>query len=241
MRMTMRATTLLAIFLSCFGFALGQAPPVGKEPHPEEADIRSAVARLWDPDGIPAQTEILRLGSSAGPCVLSLLEDLLSHPSEPHFIRGRELEAEEYRRDAESNASLAEKYDITRRLIYDCVFLLGQMRYSKAVPAILRLMEEDPLVTGEPKARPYIVALEEIGESAVVPLIEVLQHADEIAARFPMGDGRLLRVRASLALMDIGDPRAIPELEDLVKPGGAFEGDARICESIESMRKTKQR
>jgi HEAT repeat protein len=202
----------------------------------KDADLSVLLEELYATDDIPARTAILRAGPVAAPGLLALLQDLADHKDEPHFVKGREQELRQYLGDPAGNSKLAAEYDITGRLIDDCIVLLGHLRSGRAAPVILKLLEAEPVGTGEPKCLLETRALEEIGEPAVLPLIDALRNAGKIAASIPHGNVRAIRARISLALMDIADPRAIPALEDLIKRGGEFKGDRSIKSAIDEMR-----
>ena len=173
-----------------------------------------------------------------------MLKDLVEHRDTPHFVGESDQEPRQDSSDSATGSNLegsGDIGDITRRLIDDCVVLLGHMKWSQAAPVIIELLEGEPLRGAEASCRLETAALKEIGSPAVPGLIAALRDADMTAAGLPFGNVRTVRARLALALIDIGDARAIPALEDLTRPGGEFPGDIFIGKAINKMRSGRGR
>ena len=212
---------------------------------------------LWSPDEAvrnSAKAKLVQAGPRAGPYLISLIEDVANHPEQHRFATGREREGELYYEDPLGHADMA-KFVLYWRLIYDCIDVLGDLRYSEGAPIIIRILaEKEPHNMVETMGTEHY-ALVKIGGPAVPPLIDAIKNASSIAESI-WGDTTRIRLlcagsatqlagrirqRAAMALGDIGDARAIPVLEDLLKPGQQFEhGNAYVGEALRALRSRRQ-
>lgn len=218
-----------------------------------DADIKVLVHQLWSRDvseEISAKVKLSKIGLRAAPHLISLLTDLAAHSALPHFATNKAVERGKHFREPE--AGDPREYEITWRLIYDCVDLLGDMKCAEAVPLIVQVMVEHPTMSMFESFKPDMKALVKIGEPAIEPLLDAIKNAAAIAeaveadpARAPVADATgppaalavRIRVRAAKVMGEIGDPRALPILEDLLKPGAPFEhGDVSVQSAIEKIR-----
>lgn len=174
--------------------------------------------------------KLLLLGSSSIGLLVSLLGELSADPFRPWFVSGREregIEAWERRQKADDSGNVAEaraaseliaQLEISGRLKNDVMELLGQLRAEEAVPILIRLMEERPVDNLWEKMRYDMKALVAIGSAAVPQLIESIKNAKDTAKRNwqPIPAYRI-QVRAAIVLGMIGDERALPVLEELLR------------------------
>lgn len=222
----------------------GPKPPCrwqGAQPYgAQNPDVKLLISDLWSPDDAvrdSAKAGLVKVGPNAGPYLVSLIEEIRNHPKQHRFATGKEREGELFYQDPAAHAEMG-KFVIDWRLVYDCVDVLGDLRYSEAAPIIIRVLtEREPCDLLETMGYEHY-ALVKIGEPAVPPLIDAIRNAASIAESI-WGDGTdirpclsvanaeqlagRIRQRAAMALRDIGDERAIPVLEDLLKPGQPFE------------------
>jgi hypothetical protein len=241
---TKTAITLTILLLLPAGFSTAQArhqqAARGNAGFPDYSR-NPVLLGLWAEDDTPAKILILKTGPSIAPDLLALLKDVVEHHETPHFAGELSDGPQEDSRDPGANGGVIAQHDITQRLIDASVVLLGHMRWAQAAPAITELLESEPLSTAEASCRLETGALREIGAPAVPGLVKALGQAEVIAATLPSGNVRTVRARLALALIDIGDPRAIPALEDLIEPGGEFEGDKLIGSAIDKIRGSRRR
>jgi HEAT repeat protein len=244
------AKTLLIILAMILSQPFGGVGVVNAK---QNQNVQVLVQQLWSPDQsvrLTAKGKLAEIGSSAAPHLISLLTDLAAHSALPHFATGKEEEGQKYLREP-GHDDLRE-YVITWRLIYDCVELLGDMKSAEAVPSIIQIMEQHPTIKVLETYTRDMKALVKIGEPAVEPLINVIKNAAAIAeaiaadpARRQVADATgppkvladRIRVRAAVVLGDIGDPRALSTLKELIKQGGPFErGDVNVQNAIKQIR-----
>ena len=169
----------------------------------------------------------------AAPQLIATLRELTQFSEEPLFVDVAKIknfdpynDPEVRRRDAATNA------------MEDCVELLGEMKSEDAVPAIIKVLEITGRSGREPKRLREIRALVQIGPPAVPALTDALARAPETARKqkspyYP--DQRLIQIRMAFALAEIGDPRAIPALEDLIRIEPSY-GRGFVADAIAKMR-----
>jgi len=185
-----------------------------------DADIKVLVDDLSTARRGTAKARLLKIGLKAAPQLIAGLRDLTEFVEEP-------LIGDVTRKDWDpQNDPAVSRHKTAQDAMYDCIELLGLMKSEDAVPAIIKALEIRMPSGREPKrGLQEIRALEEIGSPAVPALIDALARAPETAGNqksiYAPGE-RLIQIRMALTLADIGDPRAIPALEDLGKTEPAF-------------------
>jgi HEAT repeat protein len=212
---------LLAFVSPSWARAMPQVGNEGRDP-----DVKRLVDQLWsaaDDVRTKAKAALATAGRRAAPQLISLLGDLADHYYEPHFAKG---------------TSADEGVDITKRLIRDCFELLGDMRSAEAVPAMVRIMEQPPvMLLGKGIFAWQTQALAKIGKPAIAPLLEAMRDAALIAASIARDPKRgeslyggpdsvadLIQARAATILGEIGDPVALPALRRVRNGGELSEG-----------------
>jgi HEAT repeat protein len=176
-----------------------------------EATART-LADLWsvDPgDAKAAKEKLITIGVEAVPGLLLTLEQLTRDPLRQRYP---------YERDDPTG--------IPTRVQEDVCEILGELRAVEAVPLLIRVIERRGAPTSLLGITVEMTALERIGSPAVSALIEELKDPEprlvELARR---GDGwpatanhiSLVRRRVALTLGEIGDPAAIPALQEVAR------------------------
>lgn len=193
----------------------------------KDGKVASLIRNLWSADESLRKTtkrQLRKLGPTAIQPLLNLLEELKNDP-QLRFESGKEaegeaaykayLEAKNNNRSEESREYWKKLYalDITARLRNDLIELLGDLQGEEAIPYLIIDMQRQPIVS---KVRwcASMEALVKIGSPAVLNLLELFSFwiNREPEAR----DSFTLR-RIAMILAEIGDPRALPVLEN-VKP-----------------------
>ena len=153
-----------------------------------------------------AKKKLLELGASAIPPLLVILKDLDSH-------RGYIVPD-----DKEEAKKLKEESLRLGQLEYDVEELLGKLHAEEAIPLLIKIMEERTAFNALEKMCPEMYALVEIGPAAVPKLIESIENAQARARRLDNSMPSLpIQRRAAIVLGRIGDRRALPILERLLK------------------------
>jgi HEAT repeat protein len=202
-----------------FFVVLGQriclALPASHQRETPEADVRVLIDELSTDRRTTAKARLLEIGARSAPYLITRLRDLTEFVEEPRFVSDDAIK--DY--DPENDPEVRRRHTAWD-VIGDCLDLLGWMKSEEAVPAIIKVLEIIPLAGREPKRLGPIRALEEIGTPAVPALIDALARAPETARnqKSPYYPGeRTLQIRMAFALAQIGDPQAIPALENLIK------------------------
>jgi hypothetical protein len=208
----------------------------------QDQDIQAVAVGLWSPDDAirtKAKADLISTGAKATKYLTNLLVELAEQRAGPHFATGKELEGLEYwRNPSDPHAKLAGRFEITWRLIFDCMEVLAELKCGEAAPIIVKIMEERDHFDLAETMGPEYYALVKIGAAAVPALIQAIKNSEEDAIAvfndpkgwpgvgLPSSPAELavrIQMRAVNVLGEIGDTRALPVLEDLVKPGGPFE------------------
>jgi HEAT repeat protein len=204
----------------------------------QDQDIQAVAAGLWSPDDAirtKAKADLISMGAKATKYLINLLVDLAEHRAGPHFATGKEVEGLEYWRNPSGPHRDAARFEITWRLIFDCMGVLAELKCGEAAPIIVEIMEERDHFDLAETMGPEHYALVKIGAPAVPTLIQAIENAEADAIAIyndPKGWPGVglapdlavrIRIRAVNVLGEIGDKRALPVLEDLVKPGGSLE------------------
>ena len=207
----------------------------------QDQDIKAVAVGLWSPDDTirtKAKADLISAGAKATRYLTNLLVDLADHRAELHFATGKEAEGREYWKNPSGWHNFAARFEITWRLIFDCMDVLAELKHGEAAPIIVKIMEEREHFDLAETMGPEHYALVKIGAPAVPALIQAIENAeaDAIAvfndptgwpgvglAASPADLAVRIRLRAVNALGEIGDTRALPVLENLVRPGGVFE------------------
>lgn len=235
-----------AVMLSCLlAYVLGHH--VLSQESTENTLASRAVRELWSADGPrreSAREELLRLGARAIPQLVALLDDIQSH-AVPRYETGKEKEGAEALKLLDKqplDQSNVKDYflkrqslDISYRLKKDCVELLGSLKAEQAVPLLIK--EFLPGISGTYGGEPTtseMQALVEIGTSAVPQLLEYLQSLEYyVPSVFSARDAsdtrrperikstmQIVQARVAMVLGRIGDARALPALEELLRKAG---------------------
>jgi HEAT repeat protein len=135
------------------------------------------------------------------------------------------------------------KLDITSRLTGDIIYLLGELKSDEALPVLIDLMWRAPFEvlvfsgSGKPRWNDAMKALVRMGVVAVPRLIDTLERAESVANSVeykdvPLSGGSVrtiqvqieenkwrIQLRAILVLGEIGNERAMPTLERMLREG----------------------
>ncbi|HKV41407.1 MAG TPA: hypothetical protein VJX67_19530 [Blastocatellia bacterium] len=208
------------------------ALPAGHQGDAQDPDITVLIDELSTAQRETAKARLLEIGVRAAPQLIARLRDLTEFVEQPIIVDPARLETFDPYTDP----------DVLRRqkawdVMEDCVGLLGEMKSEEAVPAIIKSLETRMPSGREPKVVQETVALKEIGPPAVPALIDALARAPETARNRKSNVGpseRIIQARMALALAEIGDPRAIPALEDLIRIEPSF-GRGFVADAIAKM------
>jgi len=182
---------------------------------------------------------LLEIGIRAAPLLIARLRDLIEYVEGPRVAGDNTVKAF-YSQHDPVLAETVSPSETAGDALADCIELLGLMKSEEAVPAIIKSLEIGTQAGREPKPLHEIVALKTIGAPAVPALIDALGRAPVTARKHPYRPGeRLIQTRMAFALAEIGDPRAIPALEDLIKLDPRF-GRGFVAEAIAKMRREQQ-
>jgi hypothetical protein len=224
--------------------------PIQQKALPQDV-VEVAIKQLWSSDEkvrLSAKEKLIQFGSEAIEPVLALLEEVTTNEAR-RFMTGKEQEgAEAWKRvkqaeeikDSEQRDKLlsgkggliekAFEYEITVRLKWDSIEILGRLRAEKAIPLLIEQMLLVPKLNWLREYwNPAMEALAEIGPAAVPKLIETIEKAREevSSGRFssPISDEQrqyiiesfiiTRQTRAVMVLGRIGDARALPFLSGL--------------------------
>ncbi|MEW6125660.1 MAG: hypothetical protein AB1757_01240 [Acidobacteriota bacterium] len=102
----------------------------------------------------------------------------------------------------------------------DVYEILGAIHSEEAIPILVKTMEREVPAGMEVGLSPVMQALVEIGSPAVPHLITSIEAAEKMIAASdsskPLKElNRIIQIRASLVLAEIGDKRALPVLQHL--------------------------
>jgi HEAT repeat protein len=189
-----------------------------------------------------AKAELAFAGLQAAPYIIALLNDLAAHSAQ-QFLKPKKDDGRLTYID-EATSKDPHGYVATWGVIWDCAELLGDMKSAESVPVLIQIMAQHTDISG--KIKPEMKALIQIGEPAVEPLIDTIKNATAMVQAITADPERsasspdLLSLRAAIVLGEIGDARALPVLEDLLKPGAPFEqGEVSIQSAIEKLKSKK--
>jgi HEAT repeat protein len=208
---------LVLTLVVVLGHPVCLALPASHQRDVPDADVRMLIHDLSTARRATAKTRLLEIGVKAAPQLIATLRELTQFAQESLAVTDWAV-------------------------MEDCVELLGKMKSEEAVPAIIEALEIRMPSGREPKPLAEIRALEEIGPPAVPALVDALTRAPETARKqkslYYPGE-RLIQIRMAFALAEIGDPRAIPALEDLIKTQPSF-GSGFVADAVAKMRLKKQ-
>jgi len=205
-----------------------------------DADVRVLIDELATDQRETAKTRLVEIGIRAAPLLIARLRDLTDYVEDPRVAGDNTIKGFYAQHDPVLAATVSPS-ETAWDALEDCVELLGEMKSEEAVPAIIKSLEVRTQSGREPKLVHEIRALKKIGAPAVPALIDALARAPETARKqAPYGpDERLLQIRMAFALAEIGDPRAIPALEDLIKLEPSF-SKGFVAEANAKMRLEQQ-
>ncbi|MGH9822080.1 MAG: HEAT repeat domain-containing protein [Blastocatellia bacterium] len=207
---------LMALTLAVvLGLPLCPAVPVRHRAKASDADVKLLIDQLSTGNRAMAKTRLLEIGAKAAPQLISRLRDLTKFVEEPLVVDAAKSKTFDHYNDPEVRRRYA-AWDTME----DCIELLGDLKSEEAVPSIIKVLEIRMESGREPKLLDEILALKEIGAPAVPALIDALARAPETARKRKLAyyPGEwLIQARMAFALAEIGDPRAIPALDNLIK------------------------
>jgi hypothetical protein len=173
----------------------------------------SLIARLWSADpgeARAAKDRIVEIGPTASPGLMSVLDQITRAPEAPHY----------------PFTASPDPSGITDRVTYDICELLGDFRAVEAIPLLIRVMERKRMYGLFEHITVEIFALAKIGPPAVPALIhEIRDIRFKLTLQYALGgkgriaiESRMSRIQenAAIALEQIGDPAALPALEELL-------------------------
>jgi hypothetical protein len=211
---------ILGVAVASCGAAQG-----GQGQTPSKRAPTDTVKMLWSADEAvrsAAKEQIVEMGSSASPALISVLEMLHDIRCDPRAAKGK---AYSQMYSGVATAKYARSRQVRNRVAYDVGGLLAKMHVVGGAPAIMRLAELEGLFSGGgltglgeilvsfgPDAIPLIVEEIETMPSRVPPhgVIHPLLPGNEQQMFLSQMDDPLI-----IVLGRIGDPRGLPILEKL--------------------------
>jgi HEAT repeat protein len=226
---------------------------------PNEIDI--LIKNLWSSDNIKREASkerLMQLGQVSIEPLMMLLNDILSD-RRPRFVTGKESEGSEawhrfknisLEDDSIQDREKLKELEITSRLKNDALALLGRLQAEQAVPLIVEFLgAEEPVLSKRAAERR---ALTDMGAIAVPRLIHALENAERIAAcersahttaipediRQRAIKAKTIKIQSRVAdvLAEIGDPRALPALINLLNTSNDKYLTSNLQESINRLR-----
>jgi hypothetical protein len=194
---------------------------------------------LWSPDDSKrqeAKQAILRAGRKAIPQLVSLLSNILKNPQSHRFATGKEEEGAEASKNLnEVSSDYWFSLEISWRLKYDAVEMLGLLKADEAVPLLIEFMEKEESYNLMEKMNTAMDALVKIGQPSVPKLIQEIKTAHLKAANGLVRDSQYkmkeaedresilietakIQIRAAMVLGEIGELQALTVLEELLEP-----------------------
>lgn len=243
--MAIFAILVLAVAFPSFRSTPSTLMQAGKPVADENSEVGELVGLLWSSDHAQrrsAKGKLLRIGSSAIPPLVSLLQDIYAYPGKARFPTGMEEEARQILDHYQDYPPEdLENIEITGRLKDDAAGLLGHLHAVNAVPILIGVLHRQVEISFPRGLNRVMRSLVKIGPPAVPALIEQIENAvtnapllllrDETASNEfghrssvdaqgnQSTEGRevaIIRIRAALILGEIGDERALPILKGLV-------------------------
>lgn len=237
--MIIRFNTKLAIGVASVGFLLfltWQLPAYVFVKKPQDTQ---AIIRLLSSEGaverLEAKRKLVEIGPNAVGPLLNYLDDLTRNPY-PRFPLGLEQEGQRALERYHQKLTLGKQMSsdetrrltsliITDRLRNDVINTLGQLGAAEAVPLLVRIMWKEQSLGATEQMNAAMEALRMIGEKAVPELIAAVETADAMVSAERREEGESsrridvfrLKVRGTIVLGRIGDQRALPTLESLLK------------------------
>jgi HEAT repeat protein len=227
--------------------------------------ITEAIEGLWsakDEERQTAKTVLIQLGEAATPSLITLLRDLIRNGA-PRYSRTKGDDStqvvkpldrftDQKNLDAGFEAARNQaNLPINFRLKEDICEILGSTKSESAIPTLIEMMWKEDRESAWESFNPAMEALAKIGIPSVPELINAIEAPEaivnrkfgddpiftpEVKKRIIKEDTDELRVRSAMVLGEIGDERALPVLETLLKATSEEYLAVHIRKAIEKLK-----